>query len=280
MTGSGSRFAEHSIEIMHIYRDITDRCFINAPFDQLRDDLLDLFLENRFRPEIGLEGDCLWNRSREEFRAMAQTLREHELACTLHAPFFDLAPGGIDPVILKVTRDKLRRAFELIEVFQPRSIVCHLGYDENKHAHNLDRWLETAVTTWRELLAIAAATGTPVMFENTYETGPEIHALLFERLNAPGLGFCLDMGHLSAYAGTGWHPWLDRLLPRLGQLHLHDNRGTGDDHIAIGAGCIDFCSLFDFLDRNNKTPLITLEPHSKEDLWLSLKNLTRMNLFP
>ncbi len=261
------------------YTRIIERCFINAPFDQLQTGLLDLFLKHRLRPEIGLEGNCLWTTHVDEFKALAEALQENGLQCTLHAPFFDLAPGGIDPKILDVSREKLRRAFQLIKILQPKSIICHLGFDENKHSYKFKEWLRTSVTTWEELLAIAAEYNTPVMFENTYETTPEIHRELFERLDYTHLGFCLDVGHLMAYAGTTWQLWLDQLLPRLKQLHLHDNDGDRDDHIAIGEGCFDFHELFNFLDTKNLSPLITLEPHSEKDLWLALQNLSKMDLF-
>jgi len=254
----------------HSYRNIISRCFINAPFEQLQSGLLELFLAHRFRPEIGLEGDCLWTAPREEFTDLAAILEKNELPCTLHAPFFDLSPGALDSRILAVSREKLQRAFDLIEIFRPRSIVCHLGYDENKHSYKMDAWLRTSAETWNELLQVAARTGTPVMFENTYETDPDVHLRLFEQLAGSDFGFCLDVGHLSAYAGTDWQLWTAKLLPFLRQLHLHDNSGERDDHIAIGAGCFDFKGLFTFLRQKNVSPLVTLEPHSEKDIWGSI----------
>jgi sugar phosphate isomerase/epimerase len=261
------------------YSSITANCFINAPFEQLQGGLLKLFLSNSLQPEIGLEGNCLWEVPNDEFRKMADVLRENGLSCTLHAPFYDLAPGGMDTRIREVTREKLRRAFELIAVFQPRSIVCHIGYDEEKHSYKLEQWVEHSTETWRDLLRIAVLTNTPVMFENTYETTPDIHYRLFTEINSPNLRFCLDTGHLMSYAGTSWHPWLDRLRPWLGQIHLHDNDGKRDDHIAIGSGRFDFEELLLFLQSHDLTPLITLEPHSEKDLWLSLEHIEKNRIF-
>jgi sugar phosphate isomerase/epimerase len=260
------------------YAHIINRCFINAPFAQLRQGLLSLFIKHRLHPEIGLEGDCLWTTDREEFQAMADALRSHGLRCTLHAPFFDLAPGGLDPKVRDITREKLRRAFQLIDVFLPRSIVCHIGYEENKHSYKFEQWLGFSRETWTEMLEIARRNDTPVMFENTYETGPRVHQALFKQLRSPGLGFCLDVGHLTAYAGTTWQSWLDVLLPLLKQVHLHDNKGGRDEHIAIGLGVFNFREFFDFLRQRRISPLITLEPHSEKDLWLSLQYIEEMKL--
>ncbi|MHB1348968.1 MAG: sugar phosphate isomerase/epimerase family protein [Desulfobulbaceae bacterium] len=261
------------------FADITAQCFINAPFDQLRDDLLPLFLAHGLRPEIGLEGDCLWNDDTAAFQAVADRLRESGLACTLHAPFNDLAPGAVDPRIREITREKLRRAFALAEIFQPRAIICHLGYEEHKHSYKFKEWLGHSLDTWNELLDLAEKTGTPVMLENTYETSPEIHRILFSELAGRNLGFCLDVGHLTAYARSTWQVFLATLLPWLRHLHLHDNRGERDEHIAIGKGCFPFQELFAFLRQHQLHPLITLEPHSKEDLWQSLEAIRAMDLF-
>jgi len=260
------------------YSSLTAKCFINAPFDRLQDDLLDLFLTHRFQPEIGLEGNCLWDQEQSDFVKIADEFQSQGLQCTLHAPFHDLVPGGFDSRIIELSREKLRRAFALTQVFKPQSIVCHLGFEENKHGANRERWLETAVTTWTDLIQIAESAGTRVMFENTYETTPSTHKQLFDALESKNIGFCLDTGHLMAFAGTSWQPWLAELEPWLGQLHLHDNDGKGDDHIGVGEGIFDFPALFQHLQEKRLSPIITLEPHTEQDLWLSLKNIERMKL--
>jgi len=116
------------------------------------------------------------------------------------------------------------------------------------------------------------------MFENTYETSPEVHKILFQQLDAPHLGFCMDTGHLTAFAHTSWQPWLEKLSPWLGQLHLHDNNGQGDNHLALGLGTFNFQSLFTSLNKG-PLPLLTLEPHSKEDLSQSLDYIRKTSLF-
>lgn len=265
-------------QTQHQFSSITRTCFINAPFEQLQAGLLDFIVQYNLQPEIGLEGGCLWSTPKTVFQDLANTLQNHGLPCTLHAPFFDLAPGGIDAKVREVSREKLRLAFELIPVFKPRSIVCHLGYEENKHSYKLEQWLQYSLETWQELVKIAEQNNSLVMFENTYESTPDIHHRLLTEIRSDSLKFCLDTGHLMAYAGTPWQLWLDKLLPWLGQLHLHDNNGLRDDHIAIGQGNFNFTELLNFLREKKSKPLITLEPHSQEDLWLSLKNIHQNNL--
>ncbi|MBP7584485.1 MAG: hypothetical protein KBA61_10650, partial [Spirochaetes bacterium] len=54
------------------------------------------------------------------------------------------------------------------------------------------------------------------------------------------------------------------------QLHLHDNDGSGDEHLPIGAGNVDFGLVAGFIARAKVKPLVTLEPHSEGDIWKTL----------
>jgi len=145
------------------YSNVTAQCFINAPFERLQNDLLDLFLTHRFQPEIGLEGNFLWELEPDDFMKIANEFHSRDLQCTLHAPFHDLVPGGFDSRIVELSREKLRRAFALTRVFKPQSIVCHLGFEENKHGTKMERWLETSVATWTDLIKLAESAGTRVL---------------------------------------------------------------------------------------------------------------------
>ena len=71
------------------------------------------------------------------------------------------------------------------------------------------------------------------------------------------LSFCLDTGHVLA-GFPGWFDFFDvveKLLPRLAEVHLHDSRkmppgmrGYGEDHKALGQGNLETAR---FLDRLN-----------------------------
>lgn len=258
--------------------DIIARCFVNIPFTQF-DRYVSLMVKYRINPEIGLDDDALYTCSRQDFQNKADFLSHNGLKCTLHAPFHDMYPGSRDPYILKAVRHKLRLCFELIEIFRPHTVVCHLGYLDSVHSYQFEGWLNTSLDTWRELDRLAASFSTPIMFENTYETSPEIHKSILTALDSPLAGFCLDVGHLLVFAGSSWQEWLAALGSWLGQLHLHDNRGLLDDHLPVGRGNFDFKGLFSNLKSRESMPIITLEPRSEKDLWESLNALDRSGLF-
>lgn len=259
------------------FRTIPEHCFINAPIRQLDGDLLTTFLENRFQPEIGLEGDALYTKSPKEFTQIAKRLQGEGLSCTLHAPFFDLAPGALDEKILAVTREKLKRAFDLIDIFKPKAIICHLNFESNKHGYKLDEWFSHALETFRQLLAVAEGQQVTMALENTYESEPSQHLRMMKALDSPYARVCLDTGHLLAFAKSPWQDWLP-IFPWIGHLHLHDNQGVTDSHRAIGQGDFDFAGFFKALAQQNVHPRLTLEPHSEADLWSSLDALAEMGV--
>lgn len=250
-------------------KKIARHCFVNAPFDFLLENL-EWFRETGIQPEIGLEGNILYNTPLSKFNSVACKLREADLACTLHAPFHELSVGALDPHIRKVSRNKINLAFDLLEIFRPQSIVCHLGFEENKHSYKEEEWFNYNLEAWQGLVKRAEESDTPVMLENTYETSPSRHKKILTTLDSRYARFCLDTGHLLAFARDKWQNWLPEMEPWLGQLHLHDNQGLRDNHLPMGQGKFDFGGFFDWLRKSEVSPIITLEPHRKEDLEESL----------
>ncbi len=239
---------------------LKENCFVSVPFLKLRQNI-DFYIDHAIQPEIGLEGTILYDLYPDDFQQVARRLQDAGLNCTLHAPFYELYIGSLDPHIQAISRYKLRKAFELIELFKPESIVCHLGFEENKHGYREDLWFKHSLAGWRDLLVIATEQKTFVMFENTYERTTKQLKQILVALDSPYAKFCFDVGHVTAFAKNSWQDWLPELAPWLGQLHLHDNNGTLDDHLGLGEGIVDFGGIFTFLQQHDLQPVVTMEPH-------------------
>jgi sugar phosphate isomerase/epimerase len=67
--------------------------------------------------------------------------------------------------------------------------------------------------------------------------------------------------------------WIDELAPFLTEVHLHDNLGQEDDHLAIGQGKIDFPSFFRRLHENGARPQLTIEAFDERKVRVSLQAL-------
>ncbi len=249
------------------------------PFRLLKDKYLPIVLEKRINPEIGINAGVIDTHSRKDFIEIASLLQQEGLSITLHGPFYDLVPGGIDKKILKASRDRLRQAFDLIPIFEPLSVVCHTGYDRKRYDEVQDEWFEASIETWTPLVKEIESTRTTLMIENVFEKTPRMLLRLLNALNIQKVGFCFDTGHMSAYSETSMDDWLKALGPLMKELHLHDNNGIKDDHLAIGAGKIDFEFLFEYIEQNSLKPITTVEAHKEKWLWQSLEALSRSERF-
>ncbi|PLX48235.1 MAG: hypothetical protein C0613_11655 [Desulfobulbaceae bacterium] len=259
--------------------ELKKRCFVSVPYLRLKQEL-EQIIELCLQPEIGLEGTVLYDESEADFAAVAHRLRRAGLRCTLHAPFFELYPGSLDPYIRRLSCYKLQKAFDLIGVFEPLSIVCHLGFEANKHGYKKQEWLQNSLAAWRHFLATAEAHKTPMMLENTYELSPEPLQEVLSTLDSPFARFCLDVGHVMAFAKSRWQEWLPAMSPWLGQLHLHDNSGELDLHLGLGEGIFDFKNFFGHLQAEELRPLVTLEAHHPGGIDTGLRYMERLGFMP
>jgi len=259
--------------------DILKKVQVNMPFRMLVDEYLDLILKEGINPEVGLDCFALDHFSRNEFRDVANTLHGAGLSVTLHAPFFDLRPGALDRKVREVTVERLRQVFDLVPCFRPRSVVCHAAFDERYYVSHEEQWLENSRETWGGLMEMIADGGTQVALENVYENSSKSISSLMDALRGThNICFCFDTGHFNAFSRSSLEAWMDALGPRIGQVHLHDNHGSADEHLPVGEGTFPFQRFFGLLEQKGVRPIITLEPHTQEDLWRTLENIRHMNL--
>jgi sugar phosphate isomerase/epimerase len=258
-------------------RKIIDQVQINIPFVLLHGSYLERFLEERFNPEIGFDAEALDRFSLKELRHVAEIVSERGLRVTFHAPFVDLSPGSPDPEVWRLTRHRYEQVAKLIPLFRPRTVVCHAGFERKRYGYLRDVWFEKSIEMWTWLGDRVHEEGAQLMLENVFEDGPDELQQLFESLDGGKVGFCLDTGHQSAFSSTPLETWIDSLGNSIGQLHLHDNLGSEDEHIALGRGIIDFSTFFRLLRKIvTSPPVVTLEPHREEEVRPSIEFLEQV----
>ncbi|EFK06783.1 AP endonuclease, family 2 [delta proteobacterium NaphS2] len=254
---------------------LTKKVQINIPYRMLKEGYLDKFLEYGLNPEIGFDAGALDVITYSDAENAARQFHRAGRTITLHGPFMDLSVGSPDPDIQGVCRKRFDQLANLVPLFKPRSVVCHTGYDHRRYRHMRDRWTENSLQIWNPLAESLKKAGTRLVLENVYERGPSEILPLMTNLSAHDVGFCLDIGHQAAFSETPLSEWVQSMSSHIRQLHLHDNNGDHDDHLALGSGSIDIQRLFRELHSLSIRPIaVTLEPHREEDLNPSLEYLT------
>jgi sugar phosphate isomerase/epimerase len=139
-------------------------------------------------------------------------------------------------------------------------------------------WLENSLETWRSLLPHLEGTETIIAMENVYEKGPHQLAPLLDALDSPRVRFCFDTGHANAFGSASTGEWLEGLGGRLGEIHIHDNDGTTDQHLPVGEGNFPFPELMKRIRERDLKPILTIEAHSEKRLWRTVENIRAMKL--
>jgi sugar phosphate isomerase/epimerase len=217
-------------------------------------------------PEIYFNSAALDTNQDADVRSLGDALKKAGRSYTFHAPFMDLAPGGVDSKIRRVTQERLEHVLHLADLIRPKVIVFHPEYDKWRHGETFDLWLQGSLEMWTPLVKEAEKLGVTLALENVFEQGPETLKKLIEKINSPRLGFCFDTGHSLLFSRRGWEEWMEVLGRRLVEVHLHDNMGQEDQHLPPGDGRFDFTGFFHHLWAQRLSPIYTLEVHQEEDL--------------
>ncbi len=186
---------------------------------------------------------------------------------SMHAPLFpdrEMGRAGANPVNLlhpeKSRRidamDEIKRALESAERIPFKNLVVHLG--EKDDGWSL-RTIEYATTALEHLGAFARPLGVRVLIENltSEATTPEHLITILELEHLDSVGICLDLGH--AHMGSGVAEAIGIFGNRIGEVHVHDNHGTKDEHLWPGEGTIDWVATTEALKALPSHPASVLE---------------------
>ena len=232
---------------------------------------LDLVLELGLIPEIAIKGPELDSLDQSLLERIAQTLAEKSLRPFVHAPFFDLNVGAIDPAIRQVSQQRLFQSLTFASQLNASLMVIHPGVDKWRYPKLEQVWLANAMPSLQALAEQAAAFQCRLALENIYEETPALLVQLVEAINSEWFGHCFDAGHWHLFGKRSMAEWLGAVAPRLFHLHLHDNHGLADDHLPIGEGVIDFLPLRSRVQQMSSLPSMTLEAHTATHLKQSLQ---------
>jgi sugar phosphate isomerase/epimerase len=153
----------------------------------------------------------------------------------MHGPFTELTPDSIDPLALKLTRDRYDQAIGFCDMFGIKDFVVHSGYFPL--IYHREWHVKKSVQFWRSL-ADSLPRDFTVYVENVFEDDPEELLEVVAGTDRPNVKACLDVGHANVLTKEGCEvtDWIDTLAPVTGHFHLHNNDGTADQHRPVNDG--------------------------------------------
>ncbi len=210
---------------------------------------LGMFLPNAYTPE-----------SVEKLAA----LKKDGLGYTVHLPLWSVEPSTPLTPVRQGSVEAVVKTIQATRPLEPEVYVLHatgalaaefynMKISEMARTLILHQFQEGAR---RSIRTVLERTGLPSrrLAVETIEFPLDLTMELAEEFD---LSYCLDCGHVLA-GFPGWFDFfevVDKLLPRLAEVHLHDSkkmpqgvRGYGEDHKTLGKGNLDVGA---FLDRLN-----------------------------
>lgn len=206
---------------------------------------------------------------------------ETKLAYTVHLPLWSVEPSTpLEPV----RKGSVRALIDVVQATQPLSPECYvlhatgalasefyrLNLPEPAKSFTLDKFQGRARESVKAILAGTGLSSRQLAIE-TVEFPFDMTLALAEELD---LSLCLDIGHvLAGFSGpVDLFDALERCLPRLAEIHLHDCPWVGHDgevvygkdHQALGKGDLDVARLLDRLAEAGFAGPLILELTVKE----------------
>ena len=174
-----------------------------------------------------------------------------------HAPFAELTPCAIDPLVRDIAAQRYRQTVAMARRLGIRRIVIHDGYVP--FVYFPEWFVEQSVRFWRDFLPEVPQDMT-IALENVMDDGPDMLAAIMEGVNDPRLGVCLDVGHANTTVSkTPPLDWIAPLSPWLRHVHIHNNFGEWDLHNPLGEGNIPMEQVLDALLTQCPAATFTIE---------------------
>jgi len=252
-------------------RALMEPIHIHIPYPKLKD-FFEMVRLRRYDLEIYFSSAVLDQIEKDDLDNLLERL-DWNPSLTLHAPFMDLNPGAVDPMVRSVTQVRFRQLLNVASILKPRAAVFHSAYDRWRYSGRRDVWLDYGIDTWRKVMDSASKIGLRVAVENVFDEDPDALQMLIEKIDSPDFGFCFDTGHFNLFTSVPMERWFEVLGRNLVEVHLHDNDGSADAHWAVGRGRIDFDKFFALMSTYSPLPVFTIEAHDKDDVEKSLERV-------
>lgn len=191
---------------------------------------------------------------RARIRRVRSLIERSGIRCGLHSASF-VNTAEIMPTVRKAAAAHLREYVDLTAALGCEYLVVHCGFHFSVY---LDRVRRAMYETMARCVEYGERRRVPLVIENMNRLpgdsefqylGVTVEEFkdLFRRIRSPYLGLALDVAHCELLPG-GTVPFVRAFPDRIHSAQLSDNRGTVDEHLAIGDGRIDFAPVLAALD--------------------------------
>lgn len=198
--------------------------------------------------------------------------------CTIHGAFYDVLPFSMDARVREIGMLRIEQSIAVAKSVGAKAVVFHTNYDPFLNAESyVASWIEGNTAFWSSMLEKHRDIN--IYLENMFDRNPDIMEALSEKLHGySNYGVCFDFAHASL-SGVEPEIWARRLGPFVKHIHIIDNDGVSDLHLAWGDGVIDRQMFYKCYEKYMKGATVLVETFSMENKIKSLELLQREGFF-
>lgn len=197
--------------------------------------------------------------------------------CTMHGAFLDVTVFSSDKRIREISELRMRQSMDVARQIGARAVVFHTNVNaflvENRYK---ERVVSYTVAYLKRLLNEYAEIS--IYLENMFDNDPEILAEISECLGVfDNYGVCLDYAHANI-SSTPLSVWVETLTPYIKHLHINDNDGKSDLHLAVGEGNIDWEQFKTYYDTYFTSCTVLIETTLPQRQQASIEYLQQLGI--
>ena len=192
-----------------------------------------------------------------------QRLNDNGLGLLCHLPTFVLT-ADLTEKIRRASVDEMVQSLEVAAELGAKKVVLHPSMVFGMGAFVMGTVKDYFYEFLAEMVAAASQLKLTICLENMMPRNllgvePADFEEIFEMY--PTLQMTLDTGHANIGDPAASRLWelVERFGNSLGHIHISDNLGKRDDHLAVGQGTVDFSTLISRLVELGYDDTITLE---------------------
>lgn len=226
------------------------------------ENILDFAVDNEFKY---LEIIFDFPRNENDF----EILNSYDLNYSIHSPMADMNIASLNKNIRNASLDEIKKSIDFANSIDAETLVLHPGHMAFLNKDHKELGIENSHNSIVECRDYAEGSGLEICVENM----PKIPGFLYNdiyklesKLKELNLPMTMDIGH----AHTNGFKANEMSLDCVKHIHLSDNNGRFDEHLALGDGTIDLKTVFDSFKKKNFNGTYLIEVNEKEDILKSL----------
>ena len=201
-------------------------------------------------------------------------LNSYDLNYTIHSPIVNINIASLNRAIRKTSIDEIKKSIDIANKIDSNIVVVHpgnipfLGRDFEDHIYNLADEAFKELGEYGEDLGVTATIENMPSFEGFMYTNMN---QLNNTLEEHDLYMTLDIGH-GYHSG---HSPNEMYFDRVKHIHIHDNFGDDDSHLALGEGSIDLKHIIQTYESKSYDGIYMIEVNDKDSVKKSFDYLNK-----